>query len=62
MTLNKPFWYDFEIGWRQLYWIEQFLSAKYYVGRNPEIEVKGGKLIFYRGGVVRFISKDYGNL
>lgn len=57
MKLNKPFWYDFEIGWRQLYWIEMFLSAKYYVGRNPEIEVAGGKLTFFRDGTVMFTAK-----
>jgi hypothetical protein len=59
IKLQKPFWYDFEIGWRQLYWIEQFLSAKYYVGRNPEIDVAEGKLIFYRDGTVRLIKKDF---
>jgi hypothetical protein len=58
MKLNVPFWYHFEIGWRQLYWIEMFLSAKYYVGRTPEIPVEGGTLIFYKDGTVHFIAKE----
>ena len=58
MTLVKPFWYDYEIGWRQLHWIEMFLSAKHYHGRNPEIDVPDGKLIFYRCGSVRLIKRD----
>jgi hypothetical protein len=57
MKLNKPFWYDFEIGTFQLYWIEMFLSATYYVGRNPEIDIAQGRLIFYKDGTVRLIKK-----
>ena len=59
MTLSKPFWFDYEISWRNLHWIEQFLSAKYYHGRNPEIDVPDGKLIFYRDGTVRLINKTF---
>lgn len=57
LKITRPFWYDYEISWRNLHWIEQFLSAKYYHGRNPEIEVPDGKLIFYKDGVVHFIKK-----
>ena len=62
IKLNQPFWFHYDISWRQLYWIEMFLSAKYYVGRNPEIPVIDGTLIFYKDGTVRLIKKDYGNL
>lgn len=65
MKLNSPFWWemlDKDTHFRFLYWLEMFLSAKYYVGRNPEIDVAEGKLIFYRDGTVRLVKKDYGSL
>lgn len=61
MTLQKPFWYDFDISWRQLYWIEMFLSAKVYYKEGHELVINEGKLIFYKDGTVRLIKSCQGD-
>ncbi len=56
ITLQKPFWYDFDISWRQLYWIEMFLSSTIHYKDGHEIFINEGKLIFYKDGTVRLIK------
>jgi len=57
LKLNPPFWWNYEINWRQLYWLEMFLSSRYMTG-GWEIEIPEGKLIFYKDGTVRLITKE----